>query len=287
MKKGLGTDFSALIPDDMLSEALAVGKSADNVENVDTDLIQPDPKQPRKHFDEESLNELAASIKQHGIVQPLILAKSGSNYLIIAGERRWRAANKIELKTVPAIIRSYGEQEKIEISLIENVQREDLTLLDLAATYLRLREEFNLSYEVISNRVGKSQSAVANIARLMKLPLAAKKALHEKKIVEGHARQIIALTDDKDQLELLELILKHKWTVRQAEQFVVGKKQEKTSNQPDNHSLKRTMSETKETKQLAKRLGTKVTVKHMAHGGRLVIDFKDEKHLVKLINDLL
>ena len=153
MSKGLGTDFSALIPDDMLSEALAVGGGKDQVSHVAVSRLTPDPQQPRKHFDEEALAGLAASIKQHSIVQPLVVAKNGSDYIIIAGERRYRAAQLLQLKEVPVIVRSFGNQEKLEISLIENVQREDLTKLELSAAYLKLHDQFNLEYREIGARV--------------------------------------------------------------------------------------------------------------------------------------
>lgn len=289
MSKGLGKDFSALIPDDMLSEALAVGSATDVIEQIPLEKLQADPKQPRKHFDETALNELADSIKEHGIVQPLIVAKDANLYTIIAGERRFRAAGLVGLDSVPAIIRSYGDQERLEVSLIENVQRADLTKLELAAAYMKLHNEFNLEYREIGTRVGRSESSVVNIMRLLKLPPQAKEALNNNLITEGHARQIVALQNEADQAELLGLILKKHWTVRQAEQYVVGKKQEQQSqkNQEKKLSLTRTMSETKETKLLARRLKTPVSVKHMAKGGRLIINFKDDKHLEKLISTLL
>lgn len=284
--KGLGKDFSALIPDDMLSEALAVGSSNEQIENISINQLIPDPQQPRKHFDEEALNELATSIKQHGIVQPLIVAKNGSQYIIIAGERRFRAAQSLGLKNVPAIVRSFGQQEKLEISLIENVQREDLAKLELAAAYLKLHDEFKLEYKEIGQRVGRSESAVVNIMRLLRLPLKAKKALNDGVITEGHARQIVALTVESEQLILLDLIVKNHWTVRQAEQYVVGHKKGKNEDK-NKEGMRLTKIETKETKQLSKRLNTSVSVKHMAKGGRLIIDFKDEDHLDKLMNHLL
>lgn len=283
-QKGLGKDFSSLIPDDMLSEALAVGSSADTVERVAITKLQPDPQQPRKHFDEAALAELAASIKEHGIVQPLIVAGSAGGYIIIAGERRYRAAQLAGLIEVPAIVRSFGEQEKLEIALIENIQRQDLSLLDLAAAYLKLHDQFGLSYDEVAARVGKSSPAVHNIVRLLKLPLEAKKALHEGKIVEGHARQIVALKDEKTQLELLDLIITKKWTVRQAEQFVVGYKQEQKAKTPQ--KIDRTQTETAESKLLAARLKTPVQVKHMAKGGQLIIRFTDDDHLKSLLGDL-
>lgn len=283
--KGLGKDFSSLIPDDMLSEALAVGTNQDSVEEIPLTALMPDPQQPRKHFDEASLAELASSIKEHGIVQPLIVAKNGGSYIIIAGERRYRAAEIAGLKEVPAIIRSFGEQEKLEIALIENIQRQDLTILDLAAAYLKLHDQFGLSFDQVATKVGKSPSAVHNIVRLLKLPLEAKKALHEGKIVEGHARQIIAIKDEPTQLKLLDLIIKNKWTVRQAEQFVVGHKQTMAAKEPK--KIDRTKTETKETIQLASKLKTTVAVKHMAKGGQLVIRFNDDSHLETLVKSLL
>lgn len=284
--KGLGKDFSALIPDDMLSEALAVGSTADQVENILISKLVPDPNQPRKHFDEDALADLAASIKQHGIVQPLIVAKNGNDHIIIAGERRYRAAQLVGLADVPAIVRSFGQQEKLEISLIENVQREDLSKLELAAAYMRLHDEFNLDYKEIGVRVGRSESAVVNIIRLLRLPTKAKEALNNNIITEGHARQIVALKDEAEQLKLLELIIKNGWTVRQAEQYVVGHKK---ANQTEKgkEGVRLTQTETKETKQLATRLNTTVSVKHMAKGGRLIINFKDEKDLDRLISELL
>jgi ParB family transcriptional regulator, chromosome partitioning protein len=284
MSKGLGKDFSALIPEDMLSEALAVGTQDDVVQQVALVDIQPDPEQPRKLFDETALHELADSIKQHGIVQPLIVTKKGNSHQIIAGERRWRAAQLAGLETAPVIVRSYDEQERLEVALIENIQREDLTVLDLAAAYSKLYTQFNLSYQEISKKVGKSVSAVNNIVRLLKLPMAAKKAIHDGLISEGHGRQIVALTDEIEQLKLLDLILKNNWTVRQTEQYVVGHKQQ-TKEKPD-AAVSRTQSETKETQYLTKQLETPVKVKHMAKGGQLMIRFQDEEHLQKLVDRL-
>lgn len=288
MSKGLGKDFSALIPDDMLSEALAVGSASDQIEHISLKDLMPDPQQPRKQFDQESLTELASSIKQHGIIQPLIVAKSGSSYIIIAGERRYRAAQLLGLKDVPAIVRSFGDQEKLEISLIENIQRKDLAKLELAAAYLKLHDQFNLDYKEIGHRVGRSESAVVNIIRLLRLPVRAKEALNDNLITEGHARQIVALKEEPEQLVLLDLIIKNGWTVRQAEQYVVGhKKQSDSGEAKSREGLRLTKIETRETKQLAKRLNTTVSVKHMAKGGRLIIDFKDEGHLESLMKELI
>ncbi len=285
--QGLGKDFSALIPDDMLSEALAVGSLGDHVEQLPTSRLKPDPQQPRKHFDEHALNELAQSIKQFGVVQPLIVAKKGGDYIIIAGERRYRAAQSAGITSVPAIVRSFSKQEKLEVSLIENIQREDLTKLELAAAYLKLHNQFNMSYKDIGSRVGKAPSTVLNIIRLLKLPKQAKIALNEDLIVEGHARQIITLETEEEQLKLLELILKNHWTVRQAEQYIVGHREATVEEKGVDEGLKRTQSETNETKRLSERLNAHVVVKQMARGGQLVIKYTDDEHLEKLMSDLL
>lgn len=284
--KGLGKDFSMLIPEDMLSEALAVGVSNDSIQTVPIQSLHPNPDQPRRHFEETTLNELAVSIKEHGIVQPLIVAKKGNDFIIIAGERRYKAAQIAGLSSVPVIVRSFGEQQKLEVALIENVQREDLTVLDLAAAYLRLHDQFNLSYDLVAKKVGKNPSTVNNIVRLLRLPLLAKKALHEKKIVEGHARQIVALKTEADQLKLLALILKHHWTVRQAEQYVVGHKKA-TQDEKVSVALKQTKNVTAETKQLEQQLKTPVKIRRLAKGGQLLISFKDDTQLKELIAEIL
>jgi ParB family chromosome partitioning protein len=286
MAKGLGKDFSSLIPEDMLSEALAVGNSSEQIEKINIVKIKPDPNQPRKNFDEEALNELAGSIKQHGILQPIIVAKKSADYIIIAGERRFRAAQLLGLKELPAIIRSFGEQEKLEISLIENVQREDLGKLELAAAYLKLHDQFNLEYKEIGLRVGRSESAVVNIMRLLKLPQKAKDALNSGVITEGHARQIVAIKDNEaEQLKLLELIIKHGWTVRQAEQYVVGLRQQ--TKKEDAKALTNTKSETPETKKLSTFLKTPVKVRRLAKGGQILINYKDDEHLKSLTEKLI
>lgn len=284
--KGLGKDFSSLIPDDMLSEALAVGQAqGEMVEQIQVGKIEPNPDQPRKQFDEESLQELADSIKEYGIIQPLIVSKKGSKFIIIAGERRWRAAGSIGQKTVPAIVRSFGEQQKLEVALIENIQRKDLNLLELAAAYLSLHDQFNLSFDQVAKKVGKSASAVHNITRLLKLPREAKQALHAGKIVEGHARQILALKEESEQLKLLELIIKNKWTVRQAEQYVVGHKKLNKDDEKTK-AVANTKSETKETKQISQFLKTPVRVRRLAKGGQILISYKNEEHLKKLTEKL-
>lgn len=278
--KGLGKGFDALMPqgiDDVLLD-----KSKDRVQNVFISDIAPNPDQPRRNFEERALEELAESIRRYGVLQPLLVTpKGGSKYEIIAGERRWRASKIAGLTKVPVVVRTTEQLEQLEIALVENIQRVDLSPLEQAVTVQRLHELFHLSFETIAKRLGKAESTVANIVRLLQLPPAAQDALRRERISEGHARSILALKDYPEQQEqLLLLIQKHGWSVRQAEAYVVSVK---TGARTPENAQKRTAETTPETENLSKILKRQVTVKHMAKGGRLVIRFKTDEDLEKLI----
>lgn len=279
-KKGLGRGFESLISQDFDKSMLL--SSDDRIENIPVGQLQASPYQPRRHFDETALAELAASIKQHGVIQPLVVTPAkGGTYTLIAGERRWRASQLAKLKTVPAIIRDSKELEQLELALIENVQRVDLSPLEQAVSIARLHEQFNLSYEAIAGRLGKATSTVSNTVRLLNLPEAARDALINGTISEGHARAILALKgDSKRQAYLLETILEQGWNVRQAERFVVSVKQG-VKETVKAHA--RTQTETPATHQLSKKLGYPVSVRRTAKGGRLEIGFKDDAELDKII----
>src|SRR5665213_64640 len=192
-KRGLGRGFEALISNDFDKSLLLT--PADRIEKIPVGQLGSNPHQPRKHFDETALGELAASIKRYGIVQPLVVTPvKGGVYTLIAGERRWRAAQVAGLKTVPAIIRSSQELEQLEVALIENVQRVDISPLEQALSIERLHEQFSFSYDDIAKRLGKANSTVNNTVRLLRLPEAAREALAAGKISEGHARAILALS---------------------------------------------------------------------------------------------
>ena len=279
-RTGLGRGFDSLLPTDFDSSVLA--EPGERVQKIDVTLIDPNPDQPRQHFDAGALEELAASIREHGIIQPLVLTEDGERYRIIAGERRWRAAKVAKLKQVPALVRSAQELEQLELAIIENVQRVDLSALEQATSIERLHQQFSTPYEQIAKRLGKAHSTVVNIVRLLQLPEAAKVALAEGKISEGHARQILALKNaPESQTELLKLIVANGWSVRQAERYVTAHKEgvaEQTGKS------QRVETETPATKALAKRLATPVHIKRMAHGGRLEITFKDDDHLATLLD---
>jgi ParB family transcriptional regulator, chromosome partitioning protein len=257
----------------------------DRVQKLDITVVVPNPHQPRQHFDEDALTQLAASIKQHGILQPLVVTPMGQGkFAIVAGERRWRAASQAGLTKVPAIVRTLKELEQLEIAIVENVQRVDLSPLEQAVSIERLHQQFSMTYEAIANRLGKASSTVNNIVRLLQLPVAARDALQEQQISEGHARAILALKDaPAKQAELLANITKHGWSVRQAEQFVVSIKE---GFKESKATKARMETETPATKQLSKRIGVPVHIRRTARGGRLEIAFKSDEELEKILAGL-
>ncbi|HSX27239.1 MAG TPA: ParB/RepB/Spo0J family partition protein [Patescibacteria group bacterium] len=280
---GLGKGFDVLIPKGFDSNILLDKK--ERIQSVATSKLKPTKDQPRRQFDEEALNELASSIARYGILQPLIVQPLKNDiYQIIAGERRWRAATKAGIKQVPVIVRTSKELERLEIALIENVQRVDLSPLEQAISIERLHQQFNMSYSDISTRLGKATTTVNNIVRLLQLPEAARQALEQKRITEGHARSILALKDNPErQRRLLELIEGQGWSVRQAEQFVTAHKQ---GAETVAKAKAKTVKETPETKILTKKLGHPVTVKRTARGGKLEIHFANDEDLNNLIVQL-
>lgn len=289
-KKGLGRGFESLIPTTILDEAFDPTASQDEqiseLRHLKLAEIIPDPDQPRRHFEEQALNELAASIREHGILQPIVVIKAAKGYQIVAGERRYRASLLVGLEKIPAIVRTLSSQHKLELALIENLQRRDLNPLETATAYLKLHEQFSLTYEQIGERIGgKAVSTISNIMRLLQLPDNAKQALVQGEISEGHARQILALETPEAQAQLLDYIVKEGWSVRKSEQFVVGyKKGEKGGHKA---AVKRTLSETPVTKAIAKNLSAKVHIKTTAHGGQLIISYKDDTDLDRISKSLL
>lgn len=283
LSKGLGRGFDALISDDFDKSLLLTAE--DRVEKIPVTTLRPSPHQPRQHFDETALRELANSIERHGVVQPLVVTPEKNGvYTLVAGERRWRAAKLAGLDNVPAIVRERKEQEQMEIALIENVQRVDLNPLEQAVSIERLHEQFNLSYETIAQRLGKALSTISNSVRLLQLPEAARAALAQGKISEGHARAILSLKgDEKRQLYLLATIIKEGWSVRQAERFTssvkAGIKETKKAHQ-------RTETETTETKKLSKSLAAPVHIRRTARGGKLEITFVSDDDLNRIIDQL-
>lgn len=285
----LGRGLDSLIPTD-ISEFAAPSmpkelvKEGARVEDLPVGDISPNPHQPRSTFNDDQLGEMAQSIKEHGIVQPLVVVRDGGAYQLIAGERRLRAAKLLGLATVPAIIRSFSQQEQLEVAVIENIQRSELNLLELASAYATLNDQFSLTIDQVAQRVGKAPSTVGNIMRLLNLPHEAKQALNDGLIVEGHARQILAVKPEHRQL-FLEMVLKGNLTVRQAEELARDFKAEGTA------AVKKVAEKqsynTQLTTDLGKYLGTKVDIQKTAKGGKLVIEFYSEEELGRLYHQIL
>jgi ParB family chromosome partitioning protein len=280
-KQSLGRGFDALIPKELDRTILEEDKH--RVQRLLIRDIAPNPDQPRREHPDEMHQELTKSVKRYGVLQPIIVVKHGSGYRIVAGERRWRAAKAAGLENMPAIVRSLEELEQVELALIENIQRVDLSPLEQAFAVYKLQQQFNLKLEEIAAKLGKATSTISNLTRLLQLPEQARQALSEGKISEGHARAILSLNGQSDkQVELLRSILNNNWSVRQAEQFAVGVKSGASSVK----ATVRTTSESALTKQLSQNLGTTVKIKHTAKGGQLIIHFKNEQELQNLAENL-
>jgi ParB family chromosome partitioning protein len=247
-------------------------------------LIQRNPRQPREKFDLEELENLAASIREHGVIQPLIVSPGKSGiYVLIAGERRLQAARKAGLKTVPVVVRQATDQQLLELALIENIQRADLNAIEEAEAYQHLAKEFKLSHETIAERVGKSRVAVTNTLRLLDASAAVKQALVDGRITEGHARALLALSSAKAQENLLNQIVNLDLSVRQTEALaskLSGKKpsgKRRTSSSADVTDVER---------RLRSSLGTKVTLKHGKKGGTVTIYYYSDEELDSLLEKL-
>ena len=295
-KKGLGKGLGAIFGEDVVKESKeelekAKAKRAAAAEEIDEkgrilmlklDLIQPNKEQPRKTFDEEQINELAGSIKQYGVLQPLLVQKSGSFYEIIAGERRWRAAKAAGLKEVPAVLKEYSRQEAMETSLIENVQRADLNPIEEALAYQQLIREFDLTQEEIAARVAKSRVAITNTMRLLKLDEQIQNMLIQGVITSGHARAFLSLEDKGLQLKAAKEVLDKKLSVRETEKLVkLLQKPEvkKEKVEKVNSFIYKDIEE-----KMKAILGTKVTVDHKSNNkGKISIEYYSNEELERIL----
>lgn len=277
MKHGLGRGFESLIPTELVDEEFDPTASDEKQKILEIELEQVvrDEEQPRKDFDEEALKALAESIKQHGILSPIVVVKKEGKYQIVAGERRFRAAKMVGLKKIPAIVRTLSDQNKLELSIIENAQREDLNAIELATAYAKLKNQFNLSNEEIAARVGKKKISIDNTLRLLNLPDEAKKAMREYKLSEGVMRPLIT-ADERVIKQALPKIVEEGWSVRQVEQFVAGKK--KVSSALAVKAIKYKKQEVK--------LGEKYAAKVRISTTKITFSCKNEKELNDLIKKL-
>ncbi len=279
-RSGLGKGLDALIP----GGSQPVSTSASGVTQVAVDLIQRNPRQPREKFDINELENLAASIREHGVIQPLIVAPGKNGvYILIAGERRLQASRKAGLKTVPVVIRNATDQQLLELAIIENVQRADLNAIEEAEAYQNMAKEFKMSHEVIAQRVGKSRVAVTNTMRLLDASAAVKQALVDNRISEGHARAMLALTTAKAQENLLNTVVNLDLSVRQTEALArkySGQKpatKKKSASSADVNDIE---------KKLRSSLGTKVALKYGKKGGTVTIYYYSDEELDTLLEKL-
>jgi ParB family chromosome partitioning protein len=279
-RSGLGKGLDALIPGNQESE------TGSSILNIGVEKIQVNPLQPRQIMDDEGLADLAISIREYGILQPLVVTRepNADTYTLIAGERRLRAARLAGLETVPALVRLASDQQRLELALIENIQRTDLAPLETAEAYQRLSEEFGLSHEDIAARVGKSRVSVTNTLRLLKLPEVVRAALASGQISEGHARALLQLPTPQAQAAVLQTTVQQGLSVRQTEELArkySGERAAKTPAAqvpPEIHALE---------ERLRDRLGTRVTLTHGKRGGRLIIHYYSDEELDAIIQHLI
>ncbi len=278
-KSGLGRGLEALIPGGEMTD-----KSG--VDQIPVEQIQPNPRQPRSQFNESELQELAGSIREHGIIQPLILTRGGTadQYVLIAGERRLMAARLAGLQSVPALVREAGELQRLELALIENVQRSDLNALEEAEAYRQLADDFSLSHEEIAQKVGKSRAAVTNTLRLLKLPVGVQKALLAGEISAGHARALLGLSTPQAQSAVLGSILKRHLSVRQTEELVEklkGERKESPARPPAEPQVLALQE------RLQDALGTRVDLVRRSKGWTMTIHSYSDEELNAILEKIL
>lgn len=280
-KVGLGRGLGALIPDENENEIRPLNGALE----IAIQNILPNPHQPRQKISSEELEDLAASIREHGVLQPLIVRNSqeADHYILIAGERRLRASELAGMETVPVLIREVTEQQELELALIENVQRSDLTPLETARAYQELHDQFKLTHEEIAVRVGKSRESVSNTLRLLKLPDPLREALLNGEISEGHARALLGLVSPLAQVNALKTVLAKRFTVRETEEYIQMLKGEKPERQPK-------PAASPEIKSLEERLrnhfGTKVNLNHGKKGGSMTIHYYSDEELETILSQI-
>ena len=285
IKRGLnkGKGLAAIIDTETTQEKNSKASGKDSVMKVNISKVEPNRNQPRQTFNEDSLQELAESVKQHGVIQPLLVVEKDGYYEIVAGERRWRAANLAGLKEVPVIVRDLTEQEIVELSIIENLQREDLNPIDEARAYKRLMTEFNLTQDEVADKVSKSRTAIANSVRLLKLSDDVQQMLIDEMISAGHARALLGVDDPEEQFILAQRAFDEKLSVRDIEKIVKNRSKEKVIKKKTENQLENVYRDI-ETK-LKDRLSTKVTVSGKDNGvGKIEIEFFSGDELERILD---
>jgi len=292
VKRGLGKGLDSLIRADVLESVkpetkVSAGneKSEDGVTLVKMSMVEPNREQPRKKFNEDSLQELADSIKQYGILQPILVQNKNTYYEIIAGERRWRAAKILGLKEIPVIVKELTEQEKLEIGLIENLQRDDINPIEEAQAFKKLLTEYHLTQDEVAERVSKSRTAVTNSIRLLKLCDEVQNMVIEGMITTGHARALISVEDPKDQYMLAQKIFDERLSVREVEKLIKNLNKPEKPKKPENKTLEAIYSDISE--RLRQALSTKVSINAKENGsGKIEIEFYNHEDLERLLEYL-
>lgn len=278
MARGLGKGIGALFPDEEASN-----HKDDKIQDIKLSELRPNPYQPRKVFEKESIDELKVSIEQHGILQPLIVRKSIKGYEIVVGERRFRAAKEANLKVIPAVVKELTEDEMMEIALIENLQREDLNPLEEAKAYQKLMEHLQVTQEELSKRLGKSRPYIANHVRLLQLPQIAQQYLSEGKLSMGHARALLGLKDRNQLTSLIQKILKERMSVRQLEEWIqrLNENVSRETSEPQKKPLSPFLKDREST--LKAYFGTNVQIKKSRNKGKIEIDFFTDEDLERIL----
>ena len=289
-KTGLGRGLNTLIPSAPVkdTESEKILKKEEQIKSeimVPILKVEPNPNQPRRQFDEDSLQELADSVKQYGILQPLIVKKHDKFYEIIAGERRWRAAKLAGLKEVPVLIRDYAENEIVEIALIENIQREDLNPIEEALASKRLMEEFSLKQDQVAAKVSKSRAAITNSLRLLKLDQRVQNLLSEEMITTGHARALLAIEDPDQQYETAMKVFDEKLSVREIEKLVKQMSKKKKETPKEENKVQEFLFANIE-ESLKQALGSKVNIKNRNNKGKIEIEYYSKEELDRLVDML-
>ena len=277
-RKALGKGINALIPD--FEKGVPEARPSTATDLL-IDEISPNRLQPRNYFDDKKLNELMTSIKEHGVLQPVVVQKVDSGFELIVGERRWRASKKLGLKKIPAVIREVNDTQSLEIAIIENIHRQDLNPIEEAEAYARLSNEFALTQEMVAEKVGKSRAAVANILRLLKLSRNIKEDLISEKISMGHARALLGLEESKQMETLRNEIVKQDLTVRQTESRV-NKLKKGVLDKPITQKVNKDIFTKDLEKDLARRLGTKVDILPKKNGGKLIVTYYSDDDLERI-----
>jgi ParB family chromosome partitioning protein len=252
---------------------------------IPLDSIRPNPLQPRKRFSDEQMGELVNSIRQHGVVQPVVVRPAGTGYELVVGERRWRAAQMAGLHALPAIIKDASDPETVEVALIENLHREDLNAIEEANAYQQLLEEFNLTQEELSQKVGKSRPAIANTLRLLQLPVEIQAAVVAGELAAGHARALLGLQGDAQQMVLARRIIEEGLSVRQAEELV-KKRIEDLQAGEQRKKREKPVPRDELAKRITAWLGTRVRVLQGKRKGKIIIEYRNQKELARILAEL-